>query len=48
MADIVKTETQNLPAEINGGFNTAMKIAEELAKSDIIPKEFQKKCRLIA
>lgn len=43
MADIVKTETQNLPAEINGGFNTAMKIAEELAKSDIIPKEFQKK-----
>lgn len=43
MADIVKTETQNLSAEINGGFNTAMKIAEELAKSDIIPKEFQKK-----
>lgn len=43
MADIVKTEKQNLPAEINGGFNTAMKIAEELAKSDIIPKEFQKK-----
>lgn len=43
MADIVKTEIQNLPAEINGGFNTAMKIAEELAKSDIIPKEFQKK-----
>lgn len=45
MSEVVKKEgTQNLPAEtINGNFNSAMRIAEELAKSDIIPKEFQKK-----
>lgn len=47
MADIVKTETQNLPAEINGGFNTAMKIAEELAKVILSRKSFRKS-RLIA
>lgn len=44
--ELMKTEkdTQNLPVIIaNSKLESAMAIAEELSKSDIIPKEFQKK-----
>ena len=40
----VAEETQAMPALSNGNqLNTALAVAEELSKSDIIPKEFQKK-----
>lgn len=43
-AIVKKEETQNLPTIINNtAFNTAKAIAQELAKSDMIPKEFQNK-----
>lgn len=43
--ELTKTEeTQTLPTvNNNAGLATALKVAEELSKSDIIPKEFQKK-----
>lgn len=43
--ELVKPEeTQSLPTvNSNAGLSTALQIAEELSKSDIIPKEFQKK-----
>ena len=43
--ELTKTEeTQTLPSvNTNAGLSNALKVAEELSKSDIIPKEFQKK-----
>lgn len=43
--ELVKTEqTQNLPTvQENNQLRAALAVAEELSKSDIIPKEFQKK-----
>ena len=43
--ELTKTEeAQTLPTvNSNAGLSTALKVAEELSKSDIIPKEFQKK-----
>lgn len=43
--EVVKVEEQKLPVELKGGkkLDGALKFAQELSKSDLIPKEYQNK-----
>ena len=44
MEQLTEVKEQKLPAAVkNSALDSALRVAEELAKSDIIPKEFQKK-----